>query len=156
MLSLGSWSQSSVARIGLLEQLKRAERRIFPRSEALDLDTELSKRNVYLTIVADDVTALGPARLVAYLLLTRTKSTAIVHKLCVLDEYRRLGVATQLLRLNREQSRKSGCTRIQLWVDKERTAAQNLYSKVGFNEVERVNDYYAPGRTGIKMVLRLW
>jgi len=108
---------------------------------------------VHLTIVAEDVTAPGLAELVAYLVLTWTKSTALLHKLCVLEQYRRRGMASQLLRLQREQAKKSGCTSIQLWVDGERTAAQSLYSKVGFDEVERVNDYYAPGRTGIKMVL---
>ena len=154
VLSLGSWSQLSVARTGLLEQVKQAERRTFPRNEALDFDTELAKRNVHFTIIAEDVTAPGPARLVAYLVLARIKSTATVHKLCVLDQYRRLGVASQLLRLQCEQAKRSGCTRIQLWVDGERTAAQSLYSKVGFDEVERVNDYYAPGRTGIRMVHR--
>ncbi len=95
ILSLDSWSQRSVSRTGLLEQVKRAERRRFPRNEALDFDAELSKRNVHLTIVAEDVTAPGPAGLVAYLVLTRTKSTAIVHKLCVLEQYRRRGIASQ-------------------------------------------------------------
>jgi len=153
VLSLESWSQTSTSRTDLLDQVKRAERKTFPRNEALDFEAELSKRNVQLTIIAENVSAPGPARLAAYLVLTRTRSTALLHKLCVLKQYRRRGIASQLLRLQFEQAKKSGRTRIQLWVDGERTAAQSLYSKVGFKEVERVNDYYAPGRTGIKMVL---
>ncbi len=74
----------------------------------------------------------------------------------MLEQYRRRGIVSQLLRLHCEQAKGSGFTRIQLWLDGERTTAQSLYSKVGFDEVERVDDYYAPGRTGIQMVLRLW
>ena len=156
VLSLPSWSQLSAYSTDIIAQVKRAERKTFPRSEALDFDTELFKRNVELMAVVEDAPAPRQLSLVAYLVITRIHSMALLHKLCVLERYRRRGIASQIMRFQCERLTTSGCIKVQLWVDEQREGAQSLYYQVGFEEVERVNNYYGPGRTGIKMVRSLF
>jgi axial budding pattern protein 2 len=86
----------------------------------------------------------------------RHRNTALLHKLCVLEAYRRNGIGERLLlHATREKLVNEGCERVQLWVDKSRSPARNLYAKCGFEEKEEVLDYYSAGRTGIRMVLDL-
>jgi ribosomal protein S18 acetylase RimI-like enzyme len=55
----------------------------------------------------------------------------------------------------KQRLRDERCQDVHLWVDADREAARRLYLGSGFKERERVDDYYGPGRTGIKMVLDL-
>ena len=138
-----------------MAKIKRTERKVFPRNEALDFETELSKRNVELVAVVEIESAASQLKLVAYLVVTRVHNIAFLHKLCVVEEYRRHGIATQLLGFQIEKLRRSNCVKVQLWVDEQRKAARTFYNKVGFTEVDRVVNYYASERAGIKMVLPL-
>ena len=155
ILSLTSWSPFSAISSDVVAKIKRTERKVFPRNEALDFETELSKRNVELVAVVEIEPAASQLKLVAYLVVTRVYNIALLHKLCVAEEYRRRGIATQLLGFQIEKLRRSKCVKIQLWVDEQREAARTLYGKVGFTEVDRVVNYYASERAGIKMVLPL-
>ena len=155
VLCLSSWSQVSPSKRDLIAQVKQAERKAFPRNEALDFDAELSKRNVELLLVIEDAPMMSQQKVVAYSVVTRTRSIAFLHKLCVLELYRRRGIGIRLLRFSLEKPKRSGCSKMQLWVDERREAAKSLYSKVGFEELERIRDYYAPNRPAIKMVLQM-
>ena len=155
VLALSSWSQLSISRSDLIDQVKQAEKNVFPRHEAMNLNVELMKRNIELIAVVDDTDEMSRPVLVAYLILTRIHRTALLHKLCVLEKYRRRGIANKLLNTELERLHSRGCAHVQLWVDENRGAAIELYRKVGFMETERVENYYALGRTGIKMVLPL-
>lgn len=152
VLSYPSLSSRATAS-NVVSEIKRAERKAFPRHEALDFDLELSKRNVELVAVVEDMPP--QPRLVAYLLVARWQKTALLHKVCVLQQYRRQGIATRLIQLEIERLRKSGCLSIQLWVDEQREAARYLYTKVGFEDAERVENYYALCRSAVKMALRM-
>lgn len=55
-----------------------------------------------------------------------------------------------MLEFKMKKLRSQNCEQIQLWVDEMRMPARLLYAGLGFNNVE---DYYARGRTGIRMVL---
>lgn len=44
---------------------------------------------------------------------------------------------------------------MQLWVDRDRVGARALYQRCGFEGREEVGDYYAPGRSGVRMVVGL-
>ena len=57
-----------------------------------------------------------------------------------------------MLETQAERLKKQGCTKIQLWVDEGNLPARRLYRVLGFEEMSRVNDYYAVGRTGIQML----
>ena len=135
--------------------LVHAERKIFPHHEALDFDTELKKRNTMLIIIVKEPLHSGSTALVAYSMVSRHKAVAFLHKICVLESYRRRGIASRILQMHRNQLEKQQCDKLLLWVDEERTPARSLYSSFGFSEANRVENYYAPGRTGIQMFLYL-
>ena len=136
-------------------EIKRIEKKNFPSSEAFDFDAELKKRNtnVILTLKLKDVD--GSIEVAAYLVYLRMKRLTLLHKICVAQPYRQQGIAKEMITLLRSHLEKEGCDSIQLWVDEDRTAARALYASCNFKQVDRCPDYYGPGRTGLKMVLRL-
>lgn len=139
----------------VLDQLKRAERKNFPRHEILDFDLELKKKNTELIVVLDgDLEHLGHV-LAGYMVLAFLPKKTLLHKICVVKKYRGQGVAKSLLQMEKERMARRGCAMVQLWVDEVRLPARRLYSKAGFEEVGRVQDYYGPGRMAIKMILDL-
>ncbi|KAI9778792.1 MAG: hypothetical protein M1839_007882 [Geoglossum umbratile] len=154
----------------LLTRIRRIEKKAFPATEAFDFSTELHKRNTQLFCALyapnnkprnRDTTTAGPysggdtATLVGYLVVARTGRTALLHKICVVPQYQRRGVGKWMVRETVEGLRKNGCGSVVLWVGEGRAAARCLYAGCGFEEVQRVEGYYAPGRTGVKMVLDL-
>ena len=141
----------------ILVQISRVEKKTFPANEAFAFGEELwrkkpNTRVLYSTRVADNSTRED---LVAYAVYVRQKGVALLHKVCVIEAYRRQGVGQQLMSFIQERLRKEGCQYIQLWVDQAREPARALYRRCGFEEREVIPDYYAPGRTGIRMVLDL-
>ncbi|MCJ1229109.1 hypothetical protein MMC12_005774 [Toensbergia leucococca] len=154
-VSLHTEKPLALAHASLLAQVKFTEKKTFPRNEALDFDIELYKRNTKLVIVLDDKDQHAAPPLAAYMVYTRSHRTILLHKLCVLEKYRRQGVARRLLKCLRRVSDEEGCESIQLWVDEARKPATCLYAAVGFEEKARVNNYYAQGRNGIKMTFDL-
>lgn len=139
----------------LVAWVKHAEKRTFPRIEVFDFDSELKKHNTELMIILDEALLPKSTALVAYSVYARHKKTVLLHKLCVLEQYRRQGVASRILKMQIERVGCRGCESVQLWVDEKRMPAVGLYAGLGFKEVDRVEDYYAPGRTGIRMLLPL-
>ena len=139
-----------------LRQVQHVEKKTFPRREALDFSIEIQKRNMDLIIIVDDTGIAKTARpnLVAYMVFAHLKAgnAVLLHKVCVHDEFRRRGIARIMLGTQAERLKKQGCTRIQLWVDEANVPARCLYNAVGFEEMSRVNDYYAVGRTGVQMI----
>ena len=61
----------------------------------------------------------------------------------------------QMIRLFEEELISKHCESVYLWVDEARNPAQCLYQDRGYQEIDRVENYYGPGRTGLKMVLHL-
>ncbi|MCJ1234704.1 hypothetical protein MMC14_002667 [Varicellaria rhodocarpa] len=149
--------KTEASRSSLLNQIKQAEKKNFPRNEVFDFDMELNKRNTELTVVVDMNAELSgkDCVLFGYLVCTRLPKTAMLSKICVLQGYRRHGVARRMLNDLNARLQSQGCTSIQLWVDEVRIPANRLYQSLGFVDVDRVQNYYAPGRTGLKMKLDL-
>lgn len=154
--SLHTGEKLQVAKDELIPQVQHIEKKTFPRREALDFSSELQKRNMDLAIMLDDAGVLISARpkLVAYMVFVHLKAgnAVLLHKVCVLEDYRRRGIARIALETQAERLKKQGCTKIQLWVDEGNMPARSLYKILGLDEVRRVNDYYAVGRTGIQML----
>ncbi len=136
----------------LLTQIKRAEKKIFARNEVLDFDLELKKRNTNLAIVLDCSSLSGIAAVASYLIYARTQKTVLLHKVCTLEDYRRRGIAKALVQMYLNRLKGQGCKKIHLWVDEANISARYLYASVGFDGVDRVEDYYCPGRNGIRMI----
>lgn len=140
----------------ILAQISRVEKKTFPTNEAFGFGEELwrkkpNTRVLYVTNATEE-TRSG---LIAYAVYVRQKGVALLHKVCVVEASRRQGVGQQLMSYIQERLRKEGCQYIQLWVDKAREPARALYRRCGFDEREEIPDYYAPGRTGIRMTLDL-
>ena len=158
-MSLSTGDKLRVAKDDLINQVQHIEKKTFPRREAMDFCNELQKRNTDLVIIVDDYSVATTARpnLVAYLVFGHLKAgnAVLLHKVCVSLEYRRRGIAKTVLESQAEILKKQGCTKIQLWVDAGNEPARRLYEVLGLEEVSKVIDYYAVGRTGIQMLWRL-
>jgi ribosomal protein S18 acetylase RimI-like enzyme len=149
----------------LLKHIERVERKSFPANEVFDFSTELTKRTTQLFCALNrkehklelndgSLDEVGDTdTLVGYLVIARMKRTALLHKICVVLQYRQKGIGRWMLNKMTEGLGERGCENVQLWVDEARLSARRLYVRCGFEETERVEDYYAPGRTGVKMVL---
>ncbi|KAE8147248.1 acetyltransferase, GNAT family [Aspergillus avenaceus] len=140
----------------ILNQISRVEKKTFPANEAFSFCEELWRKKpntkvLYATSAASDIRS----PLVAYAVYVRQKGIALLHKICVAESYRQQGAGKQLMSYIKQRLQREGCQCIQLWVDKARIAARGLYIKFGFEEREEIANYYAPGRTGIKMILNI-
>ena len=139
----------------VLPQIKQCEKKCFPSNEALNFELELKKRNVHLVVILhDDFLSSKRQQLVGYLLFSHPKAENVIllHKLCVVKDYRRQGIAKLALQREMERlKRQHSC--IRLWVHKENTAATELYKSLGFKIVKEIEDYYGPGRAGAQMSL---
>jgi ribosomal protein S18 acetylase RimI-like enzyme len=140
----------------ILGRISRVEKKTFPTNEAFGFGEELWRKKPNTRVLYTTDAAQGrPSDPIAYAVYVRQKGTALLHKVCVIEAYRRQGVGQQLMSYIQERLRKEGCQYIQLWVDGAREPARALYARSGFEEREMIPDYYAPGRTGIRMVLDL-
>ncbi|KAJ5777187.1 Acyl-CoA N-acyltransferase [Penicillium odoratum] len=140
----------------ILAQITRIEKKTFPTNEAFGFGEELWRKKPNTRVLYATQTREGTRpELIAYAVYVRQKGVALLHKVCVIEACRRQGVGQQLMSYIQERLRKEGCQYIQLWVDKAREPARALYSRCGFKEQEEIPDYYAPGRTGIRLVLDL-
>lgn len=152
-------SSSRSEALEILTRIARIEKRTFPANEAYEFDIKLWKKaNTRVLYATADNGKVDDNVVVAYLVYVRHRNTALLHKLCVVEAYRRKGIGERLLLhaiKERLVKNEPGCEYIQLWVDKVRMAARSLYAKCNFEEKEEVPDYYAKGRTGIRMVLAL-
>ncbi|KKZ61448.1 hypothetical protein EMCG_03930 [[Emmonsia] crescens] len=120
--------------------------------------TATANMNMNMKTPKNPTTTTPTPTIIAYALYVRQKSTALLHKICVAEPFRGQGVGKQLLAYVIEQQlrqQERGCLAVQLWVDEKREAARRLYGSCGFMEVEGVEDYYGPGRNGVRMVLGL-
>ncbi|KAJ5660175.1 hypothetical protein N7507_006626 [Penicillium longicatenatum] len=140
----------------ILAQLTRIEKKTFPTNEAFVFGEELWRKKPNTRVIYATQAKEGTRpELIAYAVYVRQKGIALLHKVCVIEACRRQGVGQQLMSYIQERLRKEGCQYIHLWVDKAREPARALYGRCGFKEQEEIPDYYAPGRTGIRMVLDL-
>lgn len=140
----------------ILDRISRVEKKTFPTNEAFGFGEELWRKKPNTRVLyATRAQEGGRSDLIAYAVYVRQKGIALLHKVCVIEAYRRQGVGHRLMSYIQERLRKEGCQYIQLWVDQAREPARALYSRNGFEEREVIPDYYAPARTGIRMVLDL-
>lgn len=142
----------------VLPQIKQCEKKCFPSNEALNFELELKKVNVHVAVILHgDFLSSTRQQLVAYLLFShpRAGSTILLHKVCVVKDYRSQGIAKLALQREIERLRRQSSSEIRLWVHKTNTAATELYKSVGFRIVKEIGDYYGPGRAGAQMSLSL-
>lgn len=143
--------------LDVLSRIARVEKKTFPSSEAYEFSEDLwrKKPNTRVIYVSSTAGTDANAALVAYAVYVRMKGVALLHKICVAAPFRSRGIGTSLMDHVLQRLQREGCQCIQLWVDKQRDHARRLYLRSGFEEREKIDDYYGPGRTGVKMVLDL-
>jgi ribosomal protein S18 acetylase RimI-like enzyme len=137
----------------VLAAIKQAEKKAFPATEMMDFDLELAKHNTQL--ISLSFLDHNPSEILGYLLYSRIGRQASLHKICTLPAYRRQGLGRLLIGAVQKALSQSGCLNIQLWVDESREPARGLYRSSGFAEKQLVEDYYGPGRSGIKLICDL-
>ncbi|KAI9673272.1 MAG: hypothetical protein M1829_004337 [Trizodia sp. TS-e1964] len=141
------WAQNMIAAV------QKIEKRTFPATEAFDFDFELKKNNTILMCTFES--SKPESEPIAYMVYVRIKRIALLHKICVVEARRHLGIAKWMLKSLQALLQKQGCDELQLWVDENRGAAMRVYSSCGFGPLQKVENYYGPGRTALKMTLEI-
>ncbi|KAI8933989.1 hypothetical protein NX059_008761 [Plenodomus lindquistii] len=139
-------------RAPIAEKVAKLERKIFPAIEHFNYDVELKKKNIGLIVAIKEGDS---SNVVAYLVYQRMKRLVWLHKLCVVEQEREKGLGKRLVLALRAQMEQSGCQIIHLWVDESRGPARALYASCHFQQAEFRADYYAEGRSGLRLVLEL-
>lgn len=138
--------------MALLGKVERLGRKTFKRSETMDLvyTLALPHKRLYCAVSPADHEAL-----LGYFVLSKLKRQASIDKLCVVQEQRRRGIGIALVLHAIQLCKQSACRLVFLWVDEANELARRLYVAVEFEQVQRVEDTYGPGRHGLKMCLDL-
>lgn len=71
----------------------------------------------------------------------------------VKEKYRRQGIGEELLKAAIDKCRRRKIQRVSLHVDPERTAAMNLYKKLGFRVDALIEGYYSQNRNAYRMYI---
>ncbi|MDR1651491.1 MAG: ribosomal protein S18-alanine N-acetyltransferase [Synergistaceae bacterium] len=90
-----------------------------------------------------------------YGVLGRAEDASHLMNLAVLPEYRRRGIALQLMAAFGEISLEWECWRMCLEVRSSNEAARNFYSSIGFVYSSRMKGYYADGEDALILTARI-
>ncbi|KAH6795486.1 hypothetical protein C2S51_036472 [Perilla frutescens var. frutescens] len=144
----GNWGK-------VVEEIVRIEKRLFPKHESLakSFEEEAKKRNGGL------IYSLIGGEVVGYVMYSWPSSLyASITKLAahtVKENYRRQGHGEALLKAAIEKCKTRKIHRVSLHVDPLRTAAMDLYKKLGFQVDSLVESYYSSDRDAYRMFLDL-
>jgi ribosomal-protein-alanine N-acetyltransferase len=90
-----------------------------------------------------------------YGVLGRNERDSHLQNLAVLPEYRRLGIASQLMMGFDGISEEWGCVRMCLEVRSSNRAARDFYAKMGFSYQSRSIGYYSDGEDALILTAKL-
>ena len=112
-----------------------------PRGESLD---SLPRRVVGYAAVspASEGSAAPPRRVVGYAAVLCAADEGNLVSIGVEEDFREMGIATELLDILYEQALERGVTSINLEVRESNEAAISLYEKEGFERVGKRPDFY--------------
>ncbi len=99
--------------------------------------------------------ALFRDRIVGYGAVAREEQVIHLLNLAVLEEFRRQGVASQLMIAFGEIGVEWNCKRMRLEVRSSNRGARDFYSRLGFSYKTRLRGYYADGEDALVLVARL-
>jgi ribosomal-protein-alanine N-acetyltransferase len=101
------------------------------------------------------VKALLTGVIAGYGVLGRSEDVSHLMNLAVRPEYRRMGIASQLMLSFGEISREWECRRMRLEVRSSNREARDFYAKLGFIYKMRIRKYYVNGEDALVLVARL-
>ncbi|KAJ2597550.1 hypothetical protein GGF40_001022 [Coemansia sp. RSA 1286] len=163
----------------VIARCQQLEKRVFPKSEAMDLSKELRKPNQFLYVVLQipksaskpDITR-DPLLSYGVLAFNKVDAVARISKVCTDPRYRKQGAGELVVRgmltsvghpcetgsEEMQESLRLICpiiqTRVasvQLHVDTERQDAIRLYTRCGFVKKTEIQGYYAENRNAFLM-----
>ncbi|KAK4727866.1 hypothetical protein R3W88_032783 [Solanum pinnatisectum] len=150
MAEIVELQRNSANWVKVVDDIVRIEKKIFPKHESLarSFDEELKKKNSGLlyTQLGEDIAG--------YVMYSWPSSlSACITKLAVKENYRGQGHGEKLLKAAVQKCRTRNVHRISLHVDPTRTAAMQLYKKLGFQVDTLVEGYYSSDRNAYRMYL---
>jgi len=101
---------------------------------------ELMAPHTYYLVAHQDEKILGYAGLSK----VASSSSADVQTIAVSDSHRRTGIGRQLMQALIEQAAKLTATEMYLEVREDKPAPQKLYDQLGFERIDRRENYYQP------------
>ena len=131
-----------------IEELCFGERSRFPYETLLEL---LSARNVV------GLSALFEEVVVGFIFFTTHPAirTSTVITLDIHPEFRRRGIARDLMERMMAIAQGQGKNNVVLQVDVENTQAQELYHSLGFEQKGKLRDYYGEGLDAYELSMEL-
>jgi ribosomal-protein-alanine N-acetyltransferase len=99
--------------------------------------------------------AVTQGKIVGYGVLSRNDRDSHLQNLAVLTEYRRLGIASQLMIGFDGISEEWGCRRMWLEVRSSNKIARDFYAKIGFSYRSRSRGYYSDGEDALILTAKL-
>lgn len=147
-----------------MDEVKQLERSLFKKTDVWGpevCEQEMKKRNVRLVVAvfpskAENCFSENNTSILGYAFLTFTSVNIHVSKIAVRESFRRLGIATGLMKESLKMATSGRrCLTASLHVNPGNTPAMNLYQSLGFKLDGQLEDYYGQGRPAFKMVLDL-
>lgn len=117
-------------------------------SDLIENDLENQGALIYMKALCD-------GSIVGYGAISRRDRNAHLMNIAVLSEFRRQGVASQLMLALQEIAFEWGSDRMTLEVRSSNHDARAFYSKLGFSYVTRARAYYADGEDALVLSARL-
>ena len=90
--------------------------------------------------------AVSGEELIGYVGMSCVFETADVLLIAVREDYRKCGIATELLKIAFGKTRLLGGERVMLEVDTKNVAACRCYEKLRFNRIAERKNYYGEGK----------
>jgi ribosomal-protein-alanine N-acetyltransferase len=94
-------------------------------------------------------------KIIGYGVVSRNDWDSHLQNLAVLAEYRRLGIASQLMIGFDRISEEWGCRRMWLEVRSSNKIAKNFYAKIGFSYRSISRGYYSDGEDALILTAKL-
>ena len=106
-------------------------------------------RRLYIGAVSGE--AEGKEQIVGYGGIALGDESADIHTIAVVEGFRRQGIAKRLMARLERWAKDQGAKRLLLEMRVGNDEAKPLYESLGYEEISRRKDYYAPGMDAIVM-----
>ncbi len=96
-------------------------------------ETKNDPNNIYLVGIVDEKIVAHAKISIIHTMYEKMNTYAILNHVCVMEEYRRHNIATQMLVEIEKICKERGCKTMELWSNNVRVPAHSCYKKYGFH-----------------------